>query len=183
LKKGSEEYERKLAESSTLALEEFQLKGKALFDSFRTELREAVEELKMKGTDEVSEQLRTTAAELATDLRRRADVGFEILDEKLTKSAKVLVEDTERQVAALSQSSLADLTQAADQTRAGLKTDLQQSIEAFQKQIGELTTAALEKNSKTSEFLLHDLQSRLDQAARALQLQSLGVADRQHLTD
>ncbi len=29
--------------------------------------------------------------------------------------------------------------------------------------------AALEKNSKTSEVLLHDLQNRLDQAARALQ--------------
>ncbi len=184
LKEAADDYQKRLAESSTSALEEFRSGGKSLFDGFQIELRKNVEDLQKKGV----EDLRRTAGELADEIRRRADAGFETLSGELASSGKTLVEETQKQLATLSQSALDALTQeasetvrqqvglgisalnqAADQTRANLEGYLQQAIESFQKQIGELTSAALEKNNKTSEFLLHDLRSRLDQAARALQ--------------
>jgi hypothetical protein len=204
LKEGVEQYQKKLAESSSSTLQEFQHKGKAFFDSSRTELQKTLDDLKKKATDDVSEHLRMAASELANEMRRRADVGFEILNEQLGRSARALVEETQKHVAALSQSALADLShkasdavqqqvnlgisalnEVAAQARASLDTHFQQALETFQKQISELTKAALEKNSKTSEFLLHDLQSRLDQAARALQLRGMKSAgtDRDRLDD
>jgi hypothetical protein len=195
VKQGVEECQNKLAESSGSALEEFRHKGKAFFDSSQLELQKTLDDLKTKATDDVSEHLRMAASELADEMRRRADVGFEILNEQLTRSARALIEEIQKHIAVLSQSALADLShkasdavqeqvslgasalsEAAAQARAGLDAHLQRSIEAFQEQISELTKAALEKNSKTSEFLLHDLQSRLDQAARALQLRRMESA-------
>lgn len=187
-KEGAEEYQKKLAASSQLALEDLRLKGKGLFESFRNDLEKTLEDAKKKGKDDIEEGLRRAAGDLADELRRRADVGFEILNEQLTRAAKVLVEQIEQQIAALRQSALGDLArsaseavsvqvglgvkaldEAAERSRSSLESHLQQSLANFEKQIGQLTSAALEKNNQTSEFLLHDLQRRLDQAARALQ--------------
>jgi len=195
-KKGSEEHQHRLAESSAHALEEFHQNGKALFDTLRAELQNTLEDLKKKGAEDVSERLRQSASELADELRRRGDESFAVLQDELSKSGKSLVEETQTQMAELSQSSLGSFTQqaadaaqqqvslaagelnrATDETRNSLAAYCQQSIEAFQKQVGELTQAAVEKNSKTSEFLLQDLQSRLDQAARALQLTGMEIND------
>jgi hypothetical protein len=60
------------------------------------------------------------------------------------------------------------LNEAVAQVRASFHTYLQQSIEEFQKQVSKLSKAALEKNTKAYQFVLHDLQRRLDQAAQAL---------------
>ncbi len=188
LKQGTEEYQKKLATSSQLALEDLQTKGKCLFEGFRSDLRKTLEDSKKKGVEDIADELRAAAGDLADELRRRADVGFEILNEQLTRSAKVIAEQIEQQIAALSRSALADLnrsaseavtqqvdlgvralSEAADRTRSSLENHLQQSLANFERHLGQLTSAALEKNSKTSEFLLHDLQNRLDQAARALQ--------------
>jgi len=188
LRQGAEEFQKRLATSSQLALEDLQTKGKGLFEGFRSDLQKTLEDSKKKGVEDVADDLRATAGELADELRRRADVGFEILNEQLTRSAKVIVEQIEQQIANLSRSALDDLarsaseavtqqvelgvralSEAADRTRSSLETHLQQSVANFERSLGQLTSAALEKNSKTSEFLLHDLQNRLDQAARALQ--------------
>ncbi len=188
LKEAIEEYQKKLVESSTSALDEIQRKGETLFLRFRNELQKALDDLKTRSVNEVSDHLRQTASELADELRRRAEVGFEILNEQLVVSGTAVVETTQRQIATLSQSALADLAQeachvvqhqvdlgagalkdAGDQTRASLGTFLQQSTETYQKQIDELSKTSLEKYRDSSGFLLHDLQTRLDQAARALQ--------------
>ncbi len=195
LQEGGEEAQKKLGELSRFALGEFEHKGEALFENFRNKLQKTLEELKKKGVEEVSEHLREVRGELATELRRRAEVGFEILNDQLGRAGKLQVEETQKHIAALSQSALAALTQEAseavhqqvgfgasvvkdmaEQTRAGLESYFQQSSEAFRKQMEEMSEAALEKNRKVSQFLLHDLQDRLDQAARALQQISKGAA-------
>ena len=187
LKEGVEEYQKKLTECSSSTLQEFQNEGRAFFDSSRTELQKSLDDLEKKVTDDLSEHLRMVSNDLANEMRRRADVGFEILNEQLTRSASTTIEETQKHVAALSESALADLSHRASETlqqhvnlgvsslnevtaqaRAGLDTHLRQSIEEFQKQISKLSKAALEKNSKASESVLHDFQSRLDQAARVL---------------
>ena len=187
LKKGVEECQKQLADSSAIAIQKFQLEGNSFYESFRIELHKTFDDLKKKAAEDISERLRDTAGQLADELRRRADVDFEILNEQLTKSAQALGEERQKQLAGVSQSALAALTkeaadavgqqvglgvtalkETAEQTRVSLATSFEHSVAAFQNQLGELTTVALERNSKTSEFLLHDLQSRLDQAARAL---------------
>jgi hypothetical protein len=188
LREGLEENRKKLAEFSNAALKEFQNKGVILFEGFRADLQKTLDDLKKTGVDEISEHLQKTAGELTDELRRRAEVGFEILNEQLQVAGRALIEETERQIAGLSQAVLETLTKeashsvhqhvglgtdalkdAADRTRANLEIHIQQSTDAFQHQIGELSEAALGKYRSTSEFILQDLQSRLDQAARALQ--------------
>lgn len=188
LREGLEENRKTLAEFSNAALKEFQNKGVILFEGFRADLQKTLDDLKKTGVDEISEHLQKTAGELTDELRRRAEVGFEILNEQLKVSGSALIEETERQIASLSQSVLEALTKeasdsvhqhvglgtealkdVADRTRGNLEIHIQQSIDAFQHRIGELSDAALGKYRSTSEFILQDLQSRLDQAARALQ--------------
>jgi hypothetical protein len=187
LKEDMEEYQKKLTECSSSTLQEFQHKGKAFFDTSRIELQKTLDDLQKKLTDDLSEHLRTVSSDLANEMRRRADVGFEILNEQLTRSARSRIEETQKHVGALSESALADLSHKASETlqqhlnvgvsaldeatvqaRANLDNYFQQSVEEFQKHISKLSKAALEKNSKAYQFVLHDLQSRLDQAARAL---------------
>jgi DNA anti-recombination protein RmuC len=187
LKDGVEEHQKKLTECSSSALQEFQHKGRAFFDRSRMELQKTLDDLEKKVADNLSEHLRVVSSDLANEMRRRADVGFEILNEQLTKSARTHIEETQKHIGALSDSALADLShkasealqqhvdvgvstlnEATAQARASLDTYFQQSIEEFQKQISKLSKAALEKNTKAYEFVLHDLQSRLDQAVRAL---------------
>jgi ribosomal protein S20 len=187
LKEGVEEYQKKLTECSGSTLQEFQHKGRAFFDSSRIELQKTLDDLEKRATDNLSEHLRMVSSDVANEMRRRADVGSEIMNEQLTRSARTCIEETQKHFEALSESTLADLSQKASETlqqhvnsgvsalneamvqaRASLDTYFQQSIEEFQKQISKLSKAAVEKNSKASESALHDLQSRLDQAARAL---------------
>ena len=187
LKEALEEYQKKLTECSSSTLQEFQHTGKALFDHSRIELQKTLEDSEKKVTGNLSEHLRTVASDLANEMKRRADVGFEILMEQLTRSAKTCIEETQKHVGALSESTLADLShkasetlqqrvnvsvselnEAAAQASVSLHTYFQQSIEEFQKQISTLSKAALEKNSKAYEFVLHDLQKRLGHAAQAL---------------
>lgn len=195
LKEGAEEYQRRLADLSASTFEDFQQRAKTLFEGFRTELEKTVEDLKKQGMEEVSDRLRDTSLNLADELRRRAEVGFEILNEQLGRSGKAVVEETQRQVASLRESALTDLgkeasdtvqqhvafgasglKESADRTRVDLEAYFQQSVETFQKRLEELSSVGLQKYRGTSEFLLGDLQSRLDQAARALQQASTGQA-------
>jgi ribosomal protein S20 len=187
LKEGLEGYQKKLTDFSSSTLQEFQHKGRAFFDSSRIELQKTLDDLEKKVTDNLSEHLRMVSSEVVIEMRRRADVGFEILNEQFTKSARTCIEETEKHVGALSESALADLShkasetlqqhvnvgvsalnEAAAQARVSLHTHIQQSIEEFQKQISKLSKTALENNSKAYQFVLHDLQRRLDQAAQAL---------------
>jgi hypothetical protein len=187
LKEGVEEYQKKLTECSSTSLQDFQHKGRAFFDTSRIELQKTLDDLEKKVTDNLSEHLRTVSSELANEMRRRAEVGFEILNEQLTRSAMTCIEETQKHVGVLSESTLADLShkasetlqqhvnvgvsalnEAAAQAKESLHTYFQQSIEEFQKQVSKLSKAALEKNTKAYQFVLHDLQRRLDQAAQAL---------------
>ena len=179
LKQGTEEAQKRLAELSTSAFERLRQNGEALFETLRLELQNAVEEFKKKEVDDISDRLRNTAADLAEELRRRADVGFEILKEQLSMSGKARVEETEKQLAAIGQEICTSVHQqagaetsalkgAANQVRASLEACLKTSVEAFQKQLGELSEATVERHRQTSETLLQDLHNRLDQAARAL---------------
>jgi BMFP domain-containing protein YqiC len=187
LKEALEEYQKKLTECSSSTLQEFQHKGSAFFDSSRIELQKTFDDLQKKVSDNLSEHLRMVSSELANEMRRRADVGFEILNEQLTRSARTSIEETQKHVGALCESILADLSHKASETlqehvnvgvsalseataraETSLHTYSRQSIEEFQKQLSKLSKAALEKNSKAYQCVLDDLQGRLDQAARAL---------------
>lgn len=197
LRRRAEEHQRKLSESAASALEQFQLKGRVFFDGLRLELQSALEDFKSKSKRDMSEHLQATAAQLGPDLRRRSDASFEFLNEQLTRSGRTLLEETQKQILELGQTALAGfskeaaetvrehvalgiraLNEAAEQTRASAQNHVQQLLEAFQRQVADLTDTRL-------GFLVSDLQYRLDQAARALQLTKMELpgAEQKQLAD
>lgn len=168
LKERADENQKRVADSTASALQEFQHKGGALLDSFRIEIQKTLDELKEKGLNEVSDRLRETSDGLADELRKHADGALKILNEQLATSDRALVDKKEQQLAAFTQEASDTAHQQVDQTRASLEAYLQQSVKAFQKQIDELSKTALEEYRKTTGLLMHDLRNRLDQAARAV---------------
>jgi hypothetical protein len=86
---------------------DLQAKADVILAGFRAELQSSLEALKSTGADEVSDQLRKVAAQLADELRNRAEKAHEA-------SAKAVIEKTEKQVAALTQAALATLRQQAE---------------------------------------------------------------------
>jgi len=125
----------------TSATSELQAKADVILEGFRAELESSLDAFKSKSANEVSEQLRETTAHLADDLRQRAEKAHEALSAQLTASGKAVMEQTEKQIAALNQAALATLRQQAETV-----------------------------HRRTSEFVARDLRKRLDQLADALQL-------------
>lgn len=120
------------------AVKELQGKTAAMLQSFQGELQANLEESK-KTVGQISEQLRETTEKVA-NLSNRADKAQEVVDARLTAAAKTVIDETERQIAALSQTALNTLQQQA-------------------------ATA----HRRTSELVARDLRKRLDQVANALQ--------------
>jgi len=129
-----------LANLLTSAAAELQTKADVIREGFRAELQGSLDAFKSKGANEVSDQLRETTAHLADDLRNRAEKAHEALSAQLTASGKAVIEETEKQIAALSQTALATLRQQAETV-----------------------------HRRTSDFVARDLRKRLDQVADALQ--------------
>ncbi len=119
---------------------QLQAKADVLLEGFRTELQSSLDAFKARGAKEVSDQLREITAHLADDLRNRAEKAHEALSAQLTASGKAVMEQTEKQIAAVSQTALATLRQQAETV-----------------------------HRRTSEFVARDLRKRLDQVADALQ--------------
>jgi hypothetical protein len=129
-----------LASLFTAAAEELQVKADVMLENFRAELQSSLDAFKSKGAIDVSDQLRETSALLADNLRNSADKTHEALKVQLTASGKAVIDETEKQIAALSQAALATLRQQAETV-----------------------------HRRTSEFVARDLRKRLDQVANALQ--------------
>jgi hypothetical protein len=129
-----------LANLLTSAAAELQAKADVILGGFRAELQSSLDAFKSKGAHEVSDQLRETTAHLADDLQNRAEKAHDALSAQLTASGKAVMEETEKQIAALSQAALATLRQQAETV-----------------------------HRRTSEFVARDLRKRLDQLADALQ--------------
>jgi hypothetical protein len=129
-----------LANLLTSTTAELQAKADGIMERFRAELESRLDAFKSKGTNEVSDQLRETTAQLADDLRLRAEEAHAALSAQLTASGKAVMEETKKQIAALNDAAL---------------TTLRQQAEAVHR--------------RTSEFVARDLRKRLDQLADALQ--------------
>ena len=141
VKEGAERRSREtLTDLLTSAGTELQGKAEAILEGFRAELESSLDAFKSKGEREVSDQLRETAAQLADDLRTRAEKVHAASSAQLTASGKAVIEETEKQIATLSQAALVTLRQQAETV-----------------------------HRRTSEFVARDLRKRLDQLADALQ--------------
>jgi selenocysteine-specific translation elongation factor len=117
-------------------------------ECFRAELQSNLDAFKSKGARQVSDQLRETSAQLADDLRNRAEKAHEACSAQLTASGRAVIEETEKQIAALSQAALVTLRQQAETV-----------------------------HRRTSEFVARDLRKRLDQVADALQQLDAATAE------
>ena len=124
----------------TSAAVELQAKTDVILEGFRAELQASLDAFKSTGANEVSDQLRETSAHLADDLRNRAEKARDAFSAQLTASGRALIEETEKELAALSQAALAKLRQQAETV-----------------------------HRRASEFVARDLRKRLDQVADALQ--------------
>jgi uncharacterized protein YukE len=129
-----------LANLLTSATAELQAKADVILEGFRAELQSSLDTFKSRSANEVSDQLRETTAHLADDLRNRAEKAHEALSAQLTASGKAVMEETEKQMAALNRAALTTLRQQAETV-----------------------------HRRTSEFVARDLRKRLDQLADALQ--------------
>jgi len=132
----------------TAAVTELQGKADAILEGFRAELQSNLDAFKSKGARQVSDQLRETSAQLADDLRNRAEKAHEACSAQLTASGRAVIEETEKQIAALSQAALVTLRQQAETV-----------------------------HRRTSEFVARDLRKRLDQVADALQQLDAATAE------
>lgn len=139
LKARAEEYQHRLSELSAGALEALKQKAEAAAAGFRTELGATLDELRAQGLSEVSIRLEETTGELADAFAKRADSAVEAFNERVAASRKALVDETDKQISALTQSALAGLTK-----------DLESA------------------HRRLSAFVLDHLHQRLDQVAGAL---------------
>jgi hypothetical protein len=139
-REGERRSQEALTDLLTSATTQLQGKADAILERFRAELESSLDAFKSKGAREVSDQLRETAAQLADDLRNRAERAHAASSAQLTASGKAVIEETEKQIATLSQAALVTLRQQAETV-----------------------------HRRASEFVARDLRKRLDQVADALQ--------------
>jgi hypothetical protein len=182
-----EEFRRKLSELSTCALDNFQHHEEALVSNCEARVQKIFEDLRKESVNGASEELRATSGELSGELRRRAEVGFEILQGELVKAGKIIAEEAQKQISHVSDAALSSFNRevaegsekqiklgsdavldVADRTKSALDAYFQQSLAEFHKRVEKLAITVLEENRRTSDVILVDLQNRLVDAARAL---------------
>ncbi len=154
----TEESQKQLAAMSTSSLAGFQRYTEALLEGFQFEVQKTLRESQEKAKKEFSERLQKET----DDANQQAAAQIKSKSEQVAKEASDAVY---KQVGV----GAVVLKDWVDQASHRLETNSQNSLEAFQKHIEEISKTALEKHRMESELLVEDLHSRLQQAARVLQ--------------
>ncbi len=115
----AKDYQKRLAELSTSAIEGLQPKSDALLEGFQDQLQNTLHSFQQKGAKEVADQVQKMAEDLlersAKQLQKRADDTLEMLSEERKAWGIRLVGETKKQLAGMAQASLESL---AKQTKA-----------------------------------------------------------------
>ncbi len=171
------EEQRRLSESGASALEQFRLQSEAWLQSLREDLQRSHDELKVSGMNRLADQLRETMEQLSRELQERAEAAFAGLEERLKNSQVAIAGECEQRILRAVQQASSSAEGCLKEGREQLDSYLQQSLEAFRGQLGEVAKSALRDFRAATAALMGDVHTRLDQAARAFAQLSAAAAD------
>jgi ElaB/YqjD/DUF883 family membrane-anchored ribosome-binding protein len=165
-KKTAEACLPRLAEESASALEKFRAATQALTAQLQSEVRSTAREFSEKASGDISERLEGAvegALELvARDFNKQADDALELLKEGLRSTQQQCVDETQRQLAAARESTLASLESEAGVNLASFRERLHTTLLEMQAQ----QTKEMEEEIQTSlQGLLETLSTQIHSTA------------------
>jgi ElaB/YqjD/DUF883 family membrane-anchored ribosome-binding protein len=169
-KKAADECLQQLGEESASVLEKFRAEAQALAAQLQSEVKSTARESSEKASGDISERLEGAvegALELvARDFNKQAEDALDMLKEGLRSARQQCVEETQRQLAAARESTLAALESEAGVSLASFRERLHSTLLEMQAQ----QTKEMERAIQTSlqsllESLSNQLRSTADESA------------------
>ncbi len=165
--------QKQLSAMAVATLEFLTKEAQTLAEEYRGRVHRTLQEFQDSGPRELAAQLQNAwekhreslLKQLAKEVADSTQRAAAQIKYKTEQAAKEACESVYKQIG-MGAIVLRDWT---DQARTGLDASLQKSVEAFQKQISDLSRITAEHHRKESEGLLGDLHVRLQQAALLFQ--------------
>jgi ElaB/YqjD/DUF883 family membrane-anchored ribosome-binding protein/uncharacterized protein (UPF0335 family) len=170
LKTTAEECLPRLAGESASMLEKFRAEAQALTAQFQSEVESTAREFSEKAGREISEKLEGTvegALELVSrDFNRQAEDALELLKEGLRSAQGQCVEETQKQLAAVRQSTLTSLESEVGAKSASFREQLHSTLlEMLAQQTKEMETGIQTSVQGLLESLRRKIQLTADESA------------------
>ena len=155
-------------------LERVKAEARAAIEQFRSESGKMLQELReaaARGVEaDLEEQREAMARQLQNETGDLARAALDRLVASLGDASQVAREAVYKQVG----QAAAVLKEWQDQARGSLEADIQKSLEAFGKQLAELSAGLLEQHRRKMGLWADDLQVRMQRADQALKGSTAG---------